>query len=107
VTSVQARSILVCPVDTSLFTALSNCAAPYGPAMLVTQLIGDLFAHVADHAETMPAAVADSQAFPQPDVPSPAASGASPNSRTGLSQQTAASQSGPRSSRVSAASCSA
>ena len=50
--SVQARSILVCPVVTSLFTALSNWAAPYGPTMLLTQLIGDLFLHLADHAET-------------------------------------------------------
>ncbi len=51
--SVQARSIGVWPVVSSLFTAWPNALALYGPEMLLTQLIGEAFLQMADQADTM------------------------------------------------------
>ena len=51
--SVQARSILACPVTSSRCTARSNSATPYGPTMVFRQLIGERVLHLADQAETM------------------------------------------------------
>jgi hypothetical protein len=48
VISVQATSMDVVPVASSCRTALENILTPYGPAMSLAQLIGELFVHRAD-----------------------------------------------------------
>ena len=45
--------MLVLPLRSSLSTAFWNLLTPYGPTMSLTQLIGERFLHLADHAETM------------------------------------------------------
>src|SRR5260370_37297097 len=51
--SVQARSMEVTLEVSSCCTAWLNCLTPYGPTMLLTQLIGERVRHRADHAETI------------------------------------------------------
>ena len=45
--------MLALPVRSSRSTALWNVLTPYGPTMLVAQLIGERFRHRADQADTM------------------------------------------------------
>jgi hypothetical protein len=51
--SVQAMSIDVMPVVSSWSTACPTSFPLSGPPMLLAQLIGSLFTHLADQADTM------------------------------------------------------